>query len=219
MSGLVWYVAYGSNLSAGRFSCYLRGGRPPGGALSHPGARDRSLPRASKAAWIPGGVYFATPSQVWGGGRALYDPDAPGRAAARAYLITAQQFSDVAAQEMYREPGADLDLTEVVAAGRAQLGPGRYETLICAGRDGRVPMVTFTAPWGMADVPLLRPGARYLRTLGQGLGQAHGWDPRQTAGYLSGLPGARGSWTAGEIAALLAGGTAAAHEEPAHAER
>jgi len=212
VSDLVWYVAYGSNLSAGRFHCYLRGGRPPGAALTHPGARDRTLPRASKAVWIPGGVYFATESQVWGGGRALYDPGVPGPAAARAYLITSQQFSDVAAQEMYREPGADLDLSGVVTAGRAQTGPGRYETLICAGQDDGAPLVTFTAPWDMGDVPLVSPSAGYLRMLGQGLREAHGWDPRQTAGYLSGLPGARGSWTSGEIVSLLARGTAAPRE-------
>jgi hypothetical protein len=29
MTGHVWYVAYGSNLSAERFSCYLQGGQPP----------------------------------------------------------------------------------------------------------------------------------------------------------------------------------------------
>ncbi len=84
----VWYVAYGSNLSAERFSCYLQGGQPPGAAFTYPGARDQTPPRASKAVWLPGSVYFATESQVWGGGRALYDPDAPGKAAARSYLIT-----------------------------------------------------------------------------------------------------------------------------------
>ena len=177
------------------------------------------MPRAGRAVWIPGGVYFATRSPVWEGGRALYDPGVPGRAAARAYLITAQQFSDVAAQEMYREPGADLDLSRVVAAGRDQLGTGRYETLICTGLEEGVPRVTFTGPWGWDGVPLLRPSARYLRMLAQGLGEAHGWGPRQAADYLSGLPGARGAWTAAEIVSLLDRGAAAAPGEPGHARR
>jgi hypothetical protein len=200
MSDLVWYIAYGSNLSAARFYYYLRGGRPPDAALTYPGARDRALPRADKAAWIPGIVYFATESQVWGGGRALYDPDIPGAVAARAYLITAEQFSDVAAQEMYREPGVDLDLAEIANVGRIQMGDGRYETLICAGHDDQIPMVTFTAPWGIRDVPLLSPSATYLRTLGQGLCEAHGWDSQRAASYLAGLPGAQGNWTPSEIA-------------------
>lgn len=203
MSGLVWYVAYGSNLSATRFYYYLRGGRPPGAALTYPGARDRTLPRADKGVWIKGGVYFATESQVWGGGRALYDPDIPGKAAARAYLITAEQFSDVAEQEMYREPGANLDLAKIVTQGRIQLGDGRYETLVYVGHDEQAPMVTFTAPWRIDAVPLLSPGATYLRMLGQGLCEAHGWSKQQTAEYLASLPGAQGSWTSQEIVSLL----------------
>jgi hypothetical protein len=198
MNGLVWYVSYGSNMHAERFYCYLR----------YPGARDHTLPSVSKAVWIPGGVYFATESQAWGGGRAFYDPDITGTAAARAYLITAGQFSDVAAQEMYREPGADLDLAEVAAGGRIRAGNGRYETLIHLGRDGQAPMVTFTAPWGVDDVPLLSPSPAYLRMLGQGLCQAHAWDSRTAGGYLAGLPGARGNWTPGAIASLLAAGAA-----------
>jgi len=204
MTSHVWYVAYGSNMSAGRFSCYLQGGRPPGAAVTYPGARDRTAPRASQAVWLSGGVYFATESQVWGGGRALYDPDAPGKAAARSYLITTQQFSDVAAQEMHREPGADLDLTELVALGRIQVGEGRYETLIYVGRDEHIPMVTFTAPWGIGDVPLLSPSDAYLRMLGRGLREGHGWDAQAAGEYLASLPGARGSWAAGDIVDLLA---------------
>lgn len=207
MSGLVWYVAYGSNVSAERFYYYLRGGQPPGAALTYPGSRDRTLPRADKAVWIEGGVYFATQSQAWGGGRALYDPAIPERAAARAYLITAEQFSDVAAQEMYREPGIDLDLTEVVTAGRVQIGTGRYETLLHVGQDEQAPMVTFTAPWGINDVPPLSPSPAYLLMLGQGLREAHGWDSQKAAGYLASLPGAQGIWRPGQIASLLASGT------------
>jgi hypothetical protein len=208
MTGYVWYVAYGSNLSAERFSCYLQGGQPPGAALRYRGARDQTPPRASRAVWLSGGVYFATESQVWGGGRALYDPDAPGRAAARSYLITAQQFSDVAAQEMYRQPGADLDLTGLVTLGRIQVGEGRYETLIYLGQDEQMPMVTFTAPWGIGDAPLLSPSGAYLRMLGRGLRESHGWDAQRAGEYLASLPGARGSWTAREIGDLLAFRTA-----------
>jgi hypothetical protein len=203
MNDLVWYVSYGSNMSAERFHYYIRGGRPPGAARAYPGARDRTLPRADEAVWLPGGVYFATESQVWGGGRALYDPVIPGKAAARAYLITSQQFSDVAAQEMYREPGADLDLAEVVSAGRVQVGPGRYETLVHVGQNEQAPMLTFTAPWGIGDVQLLSPSDKYLRMLGRGLCDAHGWDSEKVAIYLAGLPGARGTWTPEQITSLI----------------
>ncbi len=207
MNGLVWYVSYGSNMSAERFYYYIQGGRPPGAARAYPGARDRTLPRATKAVWLPGGVYFATESQVWGGGRAFYDPAISGEAAARAYLITCQQFSDVAAQEMYREPGADLDIAAVVTTGRIQVGNGRYETLIYVGQNEQAPMLTFTAPWGIGNVLLLSPSDRYLRILGQGLCDAHEWDAEKAANYLANLPGAQGSWTPEQITSLLTSGS------------
>ena len=54
---------------------------------------------------VAGGIYFATESPVWTGGRAFYDPELRGRAAMRSCLVTAGRFSDIAAQEMYRDPG------------------------------------------------------------------------------------------------------------------
>lgn len=200
---LVWYVAYGSNLSARRFAYYLAGGRPPGAALTYPGARDGTPPRDDRALRIPGAVYFATESPAWGGGRAFYDPDAAGTVAARAYLITSEQFSDVAAQEMYRDPGTDLDLAALATRGRMRIGNGRYETLVHVGTRDHAEMITFTAPWGMGDMPPSSPSAAYLRMLGAGLCEAHGWDRREAAGYLAGLRGAHGRWSSEEIAALL----------------
>jgi hypothetical protein len=203
VEALVWYVSYGSNMDERRFRYYLEGGRPPNAALRFPGARDPSPPRDSRPVWLTGGVYFATRSRVWGGGRAFYDPELPGRAAARSYLVTTGQFADVVAQEMYREPVADMDLTAATETGRMQIGDGRYETLICPGHCDDAPLITFTAPWRMSDVDLLGPSRAYLRMIGFGLSQAHGWDAQATAGYLAGLPGVRGTWPPDEIIALL----------------
>ena len=205
MSGttLVWYVSYGSNMHAERLTTYLAGGIPPGGTRAYPGARDPKPPRADAPVWLPGSVYFATHSPVWHGGRAFYDPATPGPAAARAWLVTASQFADIAAQEMYRAPDGDLDLADVLANGRAELGPGRYETLLHVGeRDGH-PLLTFTAPWQAGDVEPEPPSAAYLRMLAGGLVAAHGWHPHRAAGYLAGLRGATPAWTADAIGALL----------------
>ncbi|MFE4516293.1 histone deacetylase [Kitasatospora sp. NPDC056783] len=201
---LVWYVAYGSNLHAARLARYLRGGRPAGAARAYPGCRDRRPPRRTVAAVLPGTVYFAGRSPAWGGGSAFYDPAASGEVPCRAYLLTLGQFSDIAAQEILRSPGADLDLTRVLADGRAELGPGRYETLLRVGeRDGH-PLLTFTAPWGVAGAELAAPSAPYLRHLAAGLAESHGWGPWRTAGYLATRPGAAGHWTPGAVAALVA---------------
>jgi hypothetical protein len=152
---------------------------------------------------LAGTLYFATESAVWTGGRAFYDPDGPDETAARAYLISASQFSDIAAQEMYREPGADLDLAEAVARSREALGPGRYETLVCVGVLEGHPVVTLTAPWGHGDVPGNAPSGAYLRYLGAGLVEAHGWSAERAATYLATRPGADGRWTPESVAALF----------------
>src|SRR6478672_5539249 len=106
---LVWYVSYGSNMAASRLRYYLTGGTPPGGRRAHPGARDPRRPRAARGITIPGEVYFARRSTLWGGGIAFFDPSAPGVTAARAYLVSRGQFSDIAGQEMQRSPDRNLD--------------------------------------------------------------------------------------------------------------
>lgn len=151
---------------------------------------------------MPGGIFFATESLVWGGGRAFYDPELPGTAAMRAYLITHQQFSDVVAQEMYGRTGEDLDLTEVLRTGRSRLGPGRYQTLIRLPHASGHPMITFTSPWSAAEVPGRAPSAAYLRNLVLGLRQTHAWPPERVARYLAEAPGARGHWDAAAVLEL-----------------
>ena len=95
MSGtdLVWYVAYGSNLSSQRLRCYLVGGRPLGGRRTYLGARNPSEPRQTRPVELPGGIHFAGESLAWGGGIAFYDPAATGRVFARAYLLEHAQVS------------------------------------------------------------------------------------------------------------------------------
>ncbi|GAB2684513.1 hypothetical protein GCM10027271_53470 [Saccharopolyspora gloriosae] len=199
---LVWYASYGSNMHADRFRCYLEGGVPPGGHRACPGCRDPRPPRRTAGFRVAGGVYFATESPVWGGGRAFLDPALDGSAALRAYLVTPGQFADVVVQEMYRDPGTDLDLREVLRSGRDVLGPGRYETVLRVGDLDGLPVLTFTAPWSSADVPLVAPSAAYLRMLLGGLRAGQAWDTATAARYLAALPGARGRWSTAEIAAL-----------------
>ena len=216
--GMVWYAAYGSNMCAARMACYIVGGRPVGGARVYPGCRDRRLPERAVGVVLPGQLYFAGESTVWTGGMGFYDPFDPGWMPARAYLLTVGQFADVAAQEMHRAPGPaaaaagageraepepGLDLRAVLADGRAALGPGRYETLVCAGTLERRPVLTFTAPGRSAGAGLGRPSAGYLRQLAAGLWEAHGWGPARAAAYLAARPGACGGWTVAEITRAL----------------
>ncbi|MFA1539049.1 histone deacetylase [Actinomadura monticuli] len=196
----LWYVAYGSNLFQERFRCYLSGGRPRGSARHHTGCRDPRPARATCSITVPGGIYFAHTSLTWGGGMAFYDPDLPGRAAARAYLLTRRQFCDVLSQEMRRGTGTDHDLSEALARGRQRLGPGRYETVLKVGERAGRAMLTFTSP---APAPPNAPTAPYLAMLGGGLREAHGWSTARAASYLAGRPGAQGVWTARAVAGVL----------------
>ena len=187
----VWYVSYGSNMSWRRFACYLVGGTPPGGSRRNPGARDRRLPERAVPFDLPGTVYFAGESPQWGGGVAFYDHARPGFTAARGYLVTAEQFADIAAQEMYRIPQADDPLAALVLAplrdGRHELGPGRYETLLEVGRYDDRPMLTFTSPHGIEHVPHTVPSPTYLSMVADGLRESRGWDDEQIATYLGRL--------------------------------
>jgi len=184
----VWYVSYGSNMSSDRLGCYLEGGRPPGGSRSHPGARDATLPRRSLAVDLPGTLYFAGDSRQWGGGVAFYDHDTPGWTAARGYLVTAEQFADIAAQEMHRvpEPGDPLEqvVLEPLDGGRHTAGPGRYETLVDVGTYDGLPLLTFTSPHGAEAVEHNHPAPAYLATIGAGLRESRRWDEGRIEEYL-----------------------------------
>jgi hypothetical protein len=186
-----------------RLATYIQGGRPPGAAREYPGCRNRAMPTRSIPVELTGAMYFATESPVWGGGRAFYDPHPNGRVLARAHLVTVEQFADIAAQEMYREPGADLDLGDALRLGRAVLGEGRYETLVCAGQVDGLPVLTFTAPWGMNDVQWVPPSSAYVRFLASGLLSAGAWDVEAVASYVAACPGASGHWSEQGIADLL----------------
>ncbi|MFI6695952.1 histone deacetylase [Streptomyces sp. NPDC050433] len=201
----VWYTSYGSNMHVDRLGFYIRGGQPPGTAKTYPGCRDPQMPSRSIPVELGGALYFATDSPVWGGGRAFYDPRAEGRVLARAHLVTTSQFSDIAAQEMYREPGAEIDLAEVLTRGTATLGKGRYETLVCAGQVDGVPVLTFTAPWGLKDVRWNPPTSAYVRYLAAGLLSADAWDVETIASYVATCPGAAGHWSEQALADLLQG--------------
>ncbi|MFE7756700.1 histone deacetylase [Streptomyces sp. NPDC057429] len=199
----VWYTSYGSNMCLDRLACYIEGGRLFGTGTVYPGCRDRRPPGRSVPVELAGALYFATRSPVWGGGRAFYDPDAVGRVYARAHLVSASQFADIAAQEMYREPGKDLELSEVLASGVARLGPGRYETLVCAGQIDGWPVLTFTAPWGADAVAPVAPALAYLRVLMSGLLETGAWDAGTVAAYVASTRGVGPRWPEQAIRDLI----------------
>ena len=175
VSDLVWYVAYGSNLSRARFACYLEGGTPIGASHTYAGCRDRSAPHDTAALRIPGRLGFAGESLVWGGGVAFLDPDARGEVVGRGYLITTEQLDDVAGQER------------------------RYDRRAVVGdRDGvAVVALTRTEAYQAAA-----PSAAYLRTILHGLTDGL-LDLDAAITYLLGARGVGQLWDEPTIRALL----------------
>lgn len=187
---LVWYVSYGSNMFRDRLACYLQGGRPPGAFVTYPGARNPALPAQEIALELPGSIYFARRSKVWGGGgMAFYDHNVPGPTPAKAYLLTAAQFADIADQEMNRPPSADNPLERLAfdlpVGSSHSVGPGGYETLLVLDRRDSIPVVTFTAPHGSDDVTHRAPNESYLNMLRLGVEEINAVAQSYTATQIS----------------------------------
>ena len=185
---LVWYLAYGSNLSAARFRAYLQGGRPPGAARDYAGCRDPSPPRDTVSLRVPGRLGFTGRSTVWGGGLAVYDPASTGEVLGRAYLITFGQFSDVVTQEARRTVGQNL--TRLSRGGYRPVSAVYDALLELEQRDG-IPLVTMTST---GDHELAAPSAAYLGTILTGLREAFGLDDAACVSYLMDARGVHPTW-------------------------
>jgi hypothetical protein len=194
----VWYVAYGSNMQAARFGCYISGGRPQGARRTYLGCRDTSPPQRDVGIRLAGGLTFAGSSMVWGGGIAFYKPHADGELAARAYLLTFGQLSDVVAQEVKRPVGRDLVLDRGVER-RWRVASDVYETLLhLDDRDG-LPMFTITS---LQNLQPTTPSSPYLRTMLDGLGEVFGWTLEERVRYLLRAPGVTPEWTPSRLIGL-----------------
>lgn len=190
---MIWYAAYGSNLCRDRFLHYLQGGAAPGAQRELPGSRDPSPPADERALTFAGTMFFAWESPTWGGGISFVEVGGEDVVLARAYLLTEDQLSDVATQEMHREPGADLDLALVLEHRAHTYGPGRYETLHLLGELDGHPVLTFTTA-RRADLEPNEPREDYLRLLLRGLRETHGLSLDEACEHLLTRPGI-GSWS------------------------
>lgn len=113
---------------------------------------------------LPGSIYFAGESRVWGGGRAYYDPTVAGVVPARAYLITHEQFEDVHEQE-----------------------PPVYDRLIEVDVHDGVRMLTFTSKLLGSEVARTAPSPAYLDAIATGIREAHGWGENRIRQWLRDL--------------------------------
>lgn len=162
----MWYVSYGSNLFADRLTCYLAGGRAPGGRWTNPGARDPSPPTGDRRVDLDQALVFGGPSHTWHGGPGFLDLVTPGHSVGRGWRITVEQFADLVAQENKLDPGAVTITEELLHQGGVVLPGARYGRLVALEAVDDEPVVTFT----YIDRPIERaPDPRYLELLRAGL--------------------------------------------------
>jgi hypothetical protein len=192
----VFYAAYGSNLSAERFACYIAGGTAPGANRALPGARDRRPPESWHALRLTGHVYFYGHSRTWGGAPAAFEPAvrdaAPGAEVfARAWRLAWDQLEDVMAQENGRVTcPLDVEPAALVTGYSMLAGPGRYDRLICVGALEGLPVVTFTAPEPPESVTPTAPSLAYLSHIVTGLRETFALGDPVIVDYLGRAPGA-----------------------------
>lgn len=120
-------------------------------------------------------------------------PDNDVSSIGRAWLITAEQFMDVVAQENDALAGDLDDLVLPVLAGSADdalIGSGAYNRMVRCGEQDGVPAWTFTTEVDFSEFKLNAPSDAYLDTLAAGLVETAGFSLPEAHAYLRALPGA-----------------------------
>ena len=178
----VWYVSYGSNMSAARFACYLEGGRPEGGSRAQP-RRPRRAPAAPRRAGGLSPARSTSPASRRSGAAGWRSTTTRRRAPApRAPTWSPRSSSPTSPRRRCTGcPSPGDPLAEVVLGGlggegeRHHVGPGRYETLVEVGTLDGLPMRRSPRRTGWTAVPHTAPAPAYVAML------APGWRSR-TAG-------------------------------------
>ena len=165
----VWYAGYGSNLSAERFACYIKGGACKENGNPYDGCTDKTLWSESCLRDYPGRMYFGQKSRSWkenevAKGVAFYDPAQPGETHMRLYQISRAQLHEVQAQE--------------------RLSPKWYGRLVTLDvhEDG-CPIYTFTSEMRHEHNA---PSAAYLNLIRTALIEECGLSEKETETYLNG---------------------------------
>jgi hypothetical protein len=195
---MLWYAAYGSNVNRERFLEYIYGGKSAFNGQTYPGCRTKQDPIRDYAMMVNRELYFAKNSPPWGGAVAFVRPEpSKSQTLGRAYLITEEQFVDLAAQENGRRPGdPEFRFSYSYSADHAEsyFNPSDPGTSIPGGKlwYGRIlllgtreswPIFTLTAEWpGYLDVNT--PGRTYLKTVADGIRQLGRISPKSLGEYF-----------------------------------
>lgn len=184
----VWYACYGSNLSRGRFFCYISK------------CKDMTLPKDDQCIDIPYPLYFEKESKKWENkgvafiGHKKTDSNITH---GRMYLITTEQFIDVVKLENAKDIDAtiNIDFDSVKRLGSKTVCDGWYGNIVYLGEDNNLPIFTFTALCDMENVKnkkFITPSLQYITTIILGLKESYEYSDEEIANYLSDKPGIEG---------------------------
>lgn len=173
----------------------ITGGQVPGGVHTYSGCSDRSAPLKDTFTSLPYQLFFAKECPLpdhHGLPHAFLDTkaDSKGHTIARAYLITLEQFEQIAAQENHSKTVYKLPVKQATIKGHATIGDGSGpydELLYCGSKDG-YPMFTLTTPKTDLERTTEVPES-YLTMLHEGLSQNTEMDRREVISYLLDIPG------------------------------
>jgi succinyl-diaminopimelate desuccinylase len=206
-SAYVWYASFGFGLSKENFMTFIEGGKLEGTERICTGCRDKSPPKKDMFISLPYDLVFADQSPVNSGGFAILNTKKSARShtIARAYLITVDQFEDIAAQENYQTEYLRLPLTKSIRTGHTTInnvkGSRTYDELMYCGEFDRIPMFTLTTLRQITSYTA--PNPLYTKSLCKGLSQNPEINADMAVEYLANRPGIIGNYTKEDITDLF----------------
>lgn len=187
---LVWYAAYGSNLSEERFLYYINGGTPVGATRKYTPCSDLTPPRETRPYEINFEMFFARHADSWSGGIAFIEnvQDNEIKTLAKLYLISKTQFNHLAKEETQTAGLINIDFEQAKNEGRTVFKrPSWYGLVLFLGHVENIPVFTFTEERTIEN--FTKPSEKYLMTIASGLRQAHNLTNEDIFNYFSGIKG------------------------------
>lgn len=201
----IWYACYGSNILEERFICYIKGGQPKGARTKYEGCTDKTLPADNEDFYICSELYFARESSNWENGgvafiRTLFKPQTS--TIGRIFLITKGQLIDIAKQETKTTTELTIDFDRAIKDGSYIFKrPSWYGNLLYLGQQDDYPIFTLTNENDLQ--PATRPSKSYLKTICEGIREAHNFDNTTIFDYFKTKLGVKGNYSDEELLSII----------------
>lgn len=189
---LVWYAAYGSNISEERFLHYIKGGIPSGSERNYEPCSDLTPPRDIRPYEINFELFFARESISWNGGIAFIETEKSNetKTLAKLYLISKTQFNHLAKGETQAQGSVEIDFDQAANEGRTVFKrPSWYGLVLFLGYFEDLPVFTLT---GEKPIEVFtKPNEKYLSVIASGLRHTHDLNNQEIFQYFISKKGIR----------------------------